>query len=614
MKQATSLLFSLVLLGLSAGPLVKPIPHMRSTDVEIRTSSPDVISATRRIDWTQTGVLGGIPERANGTCATLGPSATASDINSAIAACRNGVVLLETGTYSLSSGITFKGSSNVTLRGAGPEQTILKFTGSDPCGGYPADVCIQGSDVWSGNVPAGNIRHWTAGYNKGANEIVLDSAAGLSVGSVIILDQLNDTADTGGVIVSDAIGQFSLDSGAPGRKNRAQQQFVRVTAIDANRVAISPGLYMSNWRASQQPQVWWWGETASMNGVENLTVDHSQSSEMSGIVFHNAYNGWVKNVKSLNAKRNHVWLNQAARIEVRDSYFYGTKDAASQSYGVESFTTSDALVLNNIFEHVTTPIMVGSSAGCVFAYNFMTDMYYTTPTWMMAGIFGGHDAGTGMNLFEGNVANQFSMDLFHGTGSLATLFRNRFTGTEPGKRQWANTTAINVWAFNRFVNVVGNVLGTSRYHWIYENSVSPRAVRGRPERSIFVLGFSGSSEQQPLGNDPLVIATMLRWGNFDYGTNEVRWNPDEIPSSEPVPATRTLPASLFLSARPTWWGAMPWPAIGPDVTGGQDSAGYAHQIPAQVCFASRSRNAHGQLVFDARNCYRSALSTSSRLF
>jgi hypothetical protein len=607
MKQAASLVFALVLLGLPACRLVKPIPYARSTDIELRRSSSEVISPTRRIDWTQAGVLGGIPDRANGTCATLGPSATASDVNSAIAACVNGVVFLKTGTYRFSSGITFKGSSNVTLRGAGPEQTILTFTGSDPCGGYPADICIQGSDIWSGNVAAGNIRQWIGGYDKGANDIVLDSAAGLAIGSVIILDQLNDTADTGGVMVGDAIGQFSLDSGAPGRKNRAQQQFVRVTAIERDRVRISPGLYMPNWRASQQPQVWWWGETAFLNGVEDLTVDHSQSSEMSGIVFHNAYNGWVKNIKSLNAKRNHVWLNQAARVEVRDSYFYGTKDAASQSYGVESFTTSDGLVLNNIFQHVTTPIMVGSSAGSVFAYNFVTDMSYATPTWMMAGIIGGHDAGTGMNLFEGNVANQFSMDLFHGTGSLATLFRNQLTGTELGKTQWANTIPINIWAFNRFINVVGNILGTSRYHRTYENSVSPLAARGRPERAIFVLGFSGSSEQQPLGNDPLVIATMLRWGNYDYATNDVRWNPEEIPPTEPVPATRALPASLFLSAKPPWWGSMPWPAIGPDVTGGRDSAGHAHKIPAQVCFESSSRSTGGTLVFDANACYSASI-------
>src|SRR6185295_2449 len=117
--------------------------------------------------------------------------------------------------------------------------------------------------------------------------------------------------DEGAIVVSDAAGQFSLEGGAPGRSNRAQQQFVRVTAIDRDEVTISPGLYMPNWRARQQPQIWWWGETAFMDGIEGMTLDHSEGSETSGVVFHNAYNCWVKGVTSLNANRNHVWMNQA---------------------------------------------------------------------------------------------------------------------------------------------------------------------------------------------------------------------------------------------------------------------------------------------------------------
>ena len=98
------------------------------------STSTDVIDPARRIDWSRAGVLGGIPRRADGSCASLDARATAADINNAIAACANGVVNLAPGTYNLSAGVTFRGSSNVTLRGAGPEQTILKFTGTDPCG------------------------------------------------------------------------------------------------------------------------------------------------------------------------------------------------------------------------------------------------------------------------------------------------------------------------------------------------------------------------------------------------------------------------------------------------------------------------------------------------
>src|SRR5438132_11014855 len=88
-----------------------------------------ILSPSRAIDWTNVGIPGGIPNRTT-ICATLNPGATASQINSAIASCPSGQVLfLNAGTYNLSSGITFANKSNVTLRGAGADQTKLVFTG-----------------------------------------------------------------------------------------------------------------------------------------------------------------------------------------------------------------------------------------------------------------------------------------------------------------------------------------------------------------------------------------------------------------------------------------------------------------------------------------------------
>src|SRR5207302_165674 len=134
--------------------------------------------------------------------------------------------------------------------------------------------------------------------------------------------------------------------------------------------------------------------------VAGLTVDTTSDSSAasSNIEFGNCYQCWVKNIRSLNANRNHVWLYQSARIEIRDSYFYGTKNAASQSYGVESFMTSDDLVINNIFQHVTAPIMTGTNSGSVFAFNFGIDDFYSVSTWMEQMIWT-HDAGVNMVLF-----------------------------------------------------------------------------------------------------------------------------------------------------------------------------------------------------------------------
>jgi len=297
-----------------------------------------------------------------------------------------------------------------------------------------------------------------------------------------------------------------------------------------------------------------------------------------------------------------VFLYQSAGIEIRNSYFYGTKNAASLSYGVESFTTSDDLVVNNIFQHITAPIMMGTNAGSVIAYNFMTDMYYFIPTWMMAGIQGSHDAGTGMNLFEGNVGNSFLMDLYHGTGGLATLFRNQLTGTEPGKLQ-GNTIAVNIWGYNRLVNIIGNVLGTPAYHVVYEDSSA--GTRGFPDRAVYALGYTGVGESilPGLVYDSLVGATLLRWGNYDYATGQTHWDAAEIPAGTPIPPDHALPPSLFLFAKPSWWGAMPWPAIGPDVAGGQDPAEHVFKIPAQVCYENSPKDGNGVLLFNAGICY-----------
>src|SRR5256885_14959291 len=114
-----------------------------------------IISANRRIDWSRAGVVGGIPVRTT-ICATLNAGATAAQINSAIAACpANGVVFLNAGTYTLSAGITFGGRNSVTLRGAGPNQTFLKFTGVDGCAGLGgALICVFNGSSNSGD--AGN--------------------------------------------------------------------------------------------------------------------------------------------------------------------------------------------------------------------------------------------------------------------------------------------------------------------------------------------------------------------------------------------------------------------------------------------------------------------------
>ncbi len=84
----------------------------------------------------------------------------------------------------------------------------------------------------------------------------------------------------------------------------------------------------------------------------------------------------MKNVRSLNAPRQHVRLPQSAHIEIRDSYFYGGQGSASASYGTEALLASDALMINSIFHRIVAPVM-NPCVGCVVAYSYTYDNYYS---------------------------------------------------------------------------------------------------------------------------------------------------------------------------------------------------------------------------------------------
>jgi hypothetical protein len=613
----------------------------------------NIVAGSRAIDWSTAGVTGGIPNRTT-ICATLNPGATAAQINSAISSCPAGqVVKLNAGTYNI-GGVDFGGGkSNVTLRGAGADQTFLVFNNDVGCHGFLADVCMESSDLnWRGG--PSNLVNWTAGYAKGTTTVTLASVPNLKVGSPLILDQLDDSSDSGGIMVTDSNGTMSSTSpgisgpyslegngGGAQRPGRQQLQVVTVTgcggvttpgaACSGTNVAvtISPGLHMPNWRASQSPNAWWATSPSQGLGLENMSLDHSGTG-VAGIEVFNCLNCWVSGVRSVNTGRAHVQVLLSARVTVRDSYFFLTQNSVSQSYGFECFTGSDLLVENNIFQAIASPEMInGACSGLVVAYNFSINNYYSASSRYNLPATMNHTAGTDNILYEGNSGNQLNGDVFHGTHHFITAFRNRWSGTQPAC--WVsgspyasatfgscnnNLVPISLSSFSRFYNLVGNVLGTSGTNTTYEN------YTGGPNSgvSIFDLGFGNTENSVVVPPDPNVRTTLMRWGNYDTVRASVQFNAAEVPSnltgaqaaySNPVPASQTLPPSFYLPGRPAWWPAgKPWPAIGPDITGGNvaNVGGHAYTIPAQDCFASIGGPADGTgpvQTFNPANCYAS---------
>jgi hypothetical protein len=595
-----------------------------------------IVAASRSIDWSQVGISGGIPPRST-ICTTLGPGATAAQINSALAACPSGqTVTLGPGTYNLSAGIDFTGKSNVTLRGSGANQTLLVFGGAVACHGFAADVCMAGADL-NYSVQPENTATWTAtSYAKGQTVITMSAAANLRPGAPLILDQADDTSDSGDLVVCElpALPGFPLDcnddvpypqGGGTGgqRVQRAQEQIVTVVSClpscpnsGPTVVTFSPGLYMPNWNAARSPGAWWASSPVFADGIENLSEDHTGSSAQAGNVLMDCSGCWVEGVRSIDSDRSHVWILQSPRAVVRDSYFYGTKNAVSQSYGVEIYPSSDSLIENNIFQRITSSQMLnGAASGSVFAYNFTINDYETaSPAYLYTSVWM-HAGGIDNVLLEGNVGSGIISDLFHGSHNFVTAFRNRWTGWETGKAD--HTTPVSMWPYSRFYNLVGNVLGdTNRPQTQYETNSTNG---GNSNVSIFVLGTG--TVGCCLSGDPNVVRTLLRWGNYDIVSATTRFSSAEVPSgipnfANPVPTTQTLPASFYLGAQPGWWPSVkPWPPIGPDVTGGNipNVGGHAYTIPAQDCYgAIMGGPADGSgnvLSFNAASCYGSTIVT-----
>lgn len=601
-----------------------------------------IISPSRAIDWSGVGAST-LPNRTT-TCSSLTPANTLTDINNAIANCPAGqVVLLAAGTYNLAGGIIFNNKSNVTLRGAGPDRTFLIFTGGNSCGGsvWGGDICITNGDNNDGFDGPLNTGTWTAGYSVGSTSVTVGSVtkgsiSHLQVGSVIFLDQADDASDTGQVYICQTINICSMEAGSSnGRPGRGQQEPQIVTSISGTgpwTIGISPGIQMPNIVSSKSPGAWWSNNPpVSADGVENMSLDHTNtgSTIYGGIFILNGYQVWAKNIRDINSQHKHVWFYQTIYSTVRDSYFYGSWNAASESYGIDSYDGAYNLVENNMFQHIAIPMIHEGCIGCAEGYNFAIDDNYTSdPNWQQASSYH-HSVGDAFILFEGNQGIGLTGDDVHGTSSFFTAFRNYWNGRDPaggstgGKTEQTNAVIMN--AYNRYWNLIGNVLGTSGYHTRYQVNPISTTDPGNSNNtvvSIFAMGFSGNqgTYYSPIPNDMFLATALMRWGNYDVVTGSPRWNSSEVPSQlspygNPLPGSHNLPPSFYLSGRPAWWpttwGTPSWPANGPDVSAGNipNLGGYANNIPSQLCYANTpTDNNYGTkhvLLFNAANCYAS---------
>src|SRR5260370_30255253 len=130
-----------------------------------------ILAPTRAIDWSQTGIPGGVPTNRTQCGATVNSPGSSVDatatIQSALNSCAsNKYVLLAPGTFLINGSVNVP--SNVTLRGSGADQTILDCHGA-------GDACVT---LGSGSVSYTGPLNITSGNTAGSISLTLSGTAG----------------------------------------------------------------------------------------------------------------------------------------------------------------------------------------------------------------------------------------------------------------------------------------------------------------------------------------------------------------------------------------------------------------------------------------------------
>jgi len=555
----------------------------------------DIIPPERLADWTPgvtVGVPGGIPtDRTHRIDATKPPynadNTGVTDAQPAIAkaiaaAKEKNVVYLPAGTYLINTPGGLRLKSNITIRGDGPDKTVMIL---GPAGG--ALNILENADYrWD--------KHFaiTGSPRKGQTVLHVGDTSPLhsyrngGIGQICRISLKND---------------LKLPVIAPAHWDYLRKQMTRVVAKTPTTISISPPLVFDLPEALS-PRIAVATRQAEFAGIEDLKIDGAQSKSAWLIYMEQCYGCWVKNVTVVNVLGYHVNLLDNLQCEVRHCYITKRMRKGSNGAGILAWCISSCLIEDNILaEQFPNIELIGGSTGNVIGYNFCTASQSLGD---LAGVdISHHGAHNSYNLHEGNAAEKFQSDGYHGSASHDTVFRNWFRGkSDKIDNFWV---CVNLNRFTRDFNLVGNVLGAKGHTWLYDNA---NRGFGYHQHLIYVLGmpncgnggFSGKTVQPSKGTywadwekmlaaepgkgpgpngfqelDLDVAATTILKGNYNYSDKAVR-------AGESLNGAR-LPASLYHSEKPAWFGNLSWPPFGPDVKF-EDN-----KIPAQVRFEEMTK-------------------------
>jgi hypothetical protein len=534
-----------------AAGLHAPAVHAAQPETAIALAA---VPPARRTVW-QPGVPGGVPARTT-VCTTIsaerygnGVTDATQAIQSAVNACpANQVVFLPAGTYHLSNAILL--NRPVVLRGAGANSTTLRRS--------PAGVAVMIGN-WT---VLGTGVNLTADAAKGSTTLTVAEASAFSVGDVVHLDQLDDPA----VVQGQACPYLKRGSSGAWR---SIGQMVEVAAKSGKTLTLSSPLHWSFKTSLQAQLVPLSPKATKYAGLEDLHIVGGGTVAVN--VQYAAYS-WIKGVETDRVDGVHVALAGTYRFTLRDSYAH---HSVKYSYGGTSYgyslewQSSDSLVENNIVHYMNKPIQFrAAGGGNVVAYNYVDDSWSMPDSggnfWFQEISIDVHCAYPFMELVEGNYAPPMGGASTWGNAGYVTYFRNQSTSVNrtialTGPNAPGNQAAIELDARMQSMNVVGNVLGAPGLSGAtYETKNASTCMTFVP--FIYRLNYDGATGYCtfPSPADTQASDTLLRHGNFDFVTNGVQWDPGV--------SSRSLPPSLYLTAKPAFFGTSPWPWVDPTGT------------------------------------------------
>ena len=546
-----------------------------------------------RTTWAP-GVQGGIPARPV-ICTTvqagaLGNGATdaAAAIQAAIASCPAGqTVSLSAGTFRVDSYVLL--NKGITLRGAGPDATrLVKSNGARRFVAAALDnqpIIIVGPTRWPKHDPATSVA-LTADAVAGTMSVNVSNAAGFAPGQFVLLDEDDfNTASwqalpprlatpPAAIWASDRIvfqrhnpplqwgdDPFPASLTWFSRSGRPLNEIKEIVAVTGNTLTFSTPVHITYTVGKQAQVTRYMSDHAHVRqaGIEDLSLSGGGEG---AIRFEAAAYSWVKNVDNALWVGEGIAINHSFRVEVRDSALRdgawplpgGGGYALSMAWG-----TSETLIENNTVLNVNKVLVVRSSgAGSVVGYNYMDNGYIITqPDWVEVGLNASHMVGSHHVLFEGNASFNYDADNTHGNAIAMTVFRNHLVGQRRSLTGMVNARGAGLMVGAWWHTFLGNVIGAAGQMtgWIYEDpgdgSLGHSTSRWSSAPMVWKLGYDpGQWDQAP---DPKVRATVVRDGNFDFLTDSVHWERTPQP----------LPASLYLTEKPAFFGEHRWPWVDP---------------------------------------------------